>query len=99
MIEDTITPVRFFARVDGHVQGVGFRYFVRDQADALKISGWVRNTHDGLVEITAEGPRPVLEELLTRVRKGPRGSFVTEVNVQWSAASGEFSSFEIGYTV
>ncbi len=99
MIEDTNTSVRFFARVDGHVQGVGFRYFVREQGEALKVVGWVRNTHDGFVEITAEGPRPMLEELLTRVHKGPRGSFVTEVKVQWLAATGEFSSFDVGYTV
>ncbi len=90
---------RLFARVDGHVQGVGFRFFVRDQAQALKLRGWVRNTYTGLVEVTAEGPRADLETLLTALRKGPRSSFVTEVQVEWLPPTGEFTAFEVGYTV
>jgi len=90
---------RFFARVDGHVQGVGFRFFVRDQANLLKLTGWVRNTYDGLVEVTAEGARPELETLLTAIRKGPRSAFVTEVKVEWQPFVGEFSSFYVEITV
>lgn len=92
-------PARLFARIDGHVQGVGFRYFVRDQADALKLTGWVRNTYTGLVEVTAEGPREVLETLLAALRKGPRSAFVTEVQVEWQAYTGEYKTFQVTYTV
>ena len=45
--------IQLHARLDGHVQGVGFRYFVRQQAEALPITGWVRNISDGRVEVLA----------------------------------------------
>ncbi len=86
---------RMHAWIDGHVQGVGFRYFVRESAAALPITGWVRNLHDGRVELVAEGERGVLEKLLNGVRQGPRGSQVTEVRVDWGHGNGEFDSFRV----
>ena len=61
---------RLHATVHGHVQGVGFRYFVRDQAQRLALRGWVRNCDNGDVELEAEGPRPQLERLLRAVQRG-----------------------------
>ena len=46
---------RVSAAVYGRVQGVGFRWFVRDRAEALGLVGWVRNRADGAVEVVAEG--------------------------------------------
>ena len=43
------------ARVTGIVQGVGFRYATVDEARRLRLTGWVRNTGDGAVEVLAEG--------------------------------------------
>jgi acylphosphatase len=90
---------RLHAFVDGSVQGVGFRMFVNDQAQLLGLSGWVRNTYDGRVEVTAEGSYPVLERLLEKLRLGPRGAFVTEVQKEWQPATGEFAAFEVRRTV
>ena len=89
---------RLHAWLDGHVQGVGFRYFVRERAGTLPITGWVRNLHDGRVELIAEGTRQDLEKMLSAVRKGPRGSYVTDVRVDWGIASGEFDSFRVQAT-
>lgn len=86
------------AYIDGTVQGVGFRIFVQDYARSLGLTGWVRNTYDGLVEVMAEGPRESLEKLLDKLRTGPRMAFVTEVRKQWGAATGKFSSFEVRKT-
>ncbi len=90
--------VRLHAWIDGHVQGVGFRYFVRESASALPLTGWVRNLHDGRVELVAEGKREDLEKLLNVVRQGPRGSHVTDVHVEWGIASGEFDNFRVQVT-
>ncbi len=89
---------RLHAVIQGRVQGVGFRAFVLDQALRLDLTGWVRNTWNGEVEVVAEGPQAALEYLLEKLRTGPRGSFVSRVNVDWEPASGEFDSFEVAHT-
>jgi acylphosphatase len=86
---------RLHAFIDGSVQGVGFRMFVKDQARALRLSGWVRNTFDGRVEVVAEGSYPDLERLVEKLRTGPRSAFVTEFKKEWQPATGSFSNFEI----
>ena len=90
---------RLHAVIDGSVQGVGFRMFVLDHANALGLTGWVRNTYEGRVEVIAEGEISLLERLLDKLRLGPRGAFVTEVEKEWQAATGEFTSFEVHRTV
>lgn len=86
---------RLHAFVSGHVQGVGFRVFARDRADELDLTGWVRNTYQGDVEVLAEGPRQDLERLRDWLRTGPRGCFITELRQEWETATGEFATFEI----
>ena len=90
---------RLHAIVDGTVQGVGFRMFVLNQARSFSLTGWVRNTYDGRVEVTAEGPYLQLEKLLDKLRLGPRGAFVTEVQKEWLAPTGEFKAFSVAHTV
>ena len=88
---------RLHAVIHGDVQGVGFRYFVIDRARSLGVRGWVRNRQDGTVELTAEGERGKLEELLDVARRGPRGATVTDVDASWDAASGTLGPFEISH--
>lgn len=90
---------RLHAWVEGHVQGVGFRYFVLDTAERLRLSGWVRNTFNEEVEILAEGPRADLELLIEALHRGPRSAVVTNVRLEWSTASGLFSKFSVAPTV
>ena len=89
---------RLHAVVEGRVQGVGFRYFVVDQASRLGVTGWVCNRWDGSVEVTVEGELSKLNKLLAALYQGPRGSYVSGVNVQWQAASGEFGGFQVRMT-
>jgi acylphosphatase len=65
--------------VKGRVQGVGFRWYVHREAAALELSGWVRNTEDGHVEVVAAGDPQSLAELARALRKGSRGSRVDAV--------------------
>ncbi len=88
---------RLHAVIHGDVQGVGFRYFLIDHARPLGILGWVRNLPDGTVEMTAEGARGALEQLLDVARRGPRGASVTDVDVSWADASGTLGPFEINH--
>ena len=90
---------RLHAIVEGRVQGVGFRAFVERNALQLGITGWVRNRWDGTVEVTAEGDRATLDQLLTTLRRGPSASRVSQVKSQWKPATGDFNRFSIRYTV
>ena len=95
-MENSKIPIeRLHAIVDGRVQGVGFRYFVRENAAALGLTGWVRNLWDDRVELMAEGSREQLERLLSFVRRGPRAAFVTQVKSDWQPASGEYKDFRV----
>ena len=69
--------------VSGRVQGVGYRYFVLRQADALGVSGFARNLADGAVEVVAEGTEAVLADFEARLREGP--AFAEVANVEREA--------------
>ncbi len=87
---------RLRARVTGRVQGVGFRWWVRTRAEALRLTGWVMNADDERsVEIVAEGPSTALDDLERQLRQGPDGARVESVEVQRQPASGEFTRFGI----
>lgn len=90
--------VRFHCIVEGHVQGVGFRAFVQDQAIRLGLTGWVRNRWDGSVEVMGEGSQEHLEKLLTALYRGPRHAYVSGVTPEWDTATGEFSDFRVKST-
>ncbi|HYM77994.1 MAG TPA: acylphosphatase [Candidatus Dormibacteraeota bacterium] len=84
---------RFLVR--GRVQGVGFRWFVEREAHILGIAGWVRNNHDGSVEVLAQGTRDQLSGLHSRLREGPRAARVDAVEVSEASAASGLSSFRI----
>jgi acylphosphatase len=69
--------------VSGRVQGVGYRYFVLRQAEALGVSGFARNRADGAVEVVAEGTETALVDFEARLREGP--SFAGVENVEREA--------------
>jgi acylphosphatase len=89
---------RLHAIIQGHVQGVGFRYFVQGKATSLGLTGWVRNRWDGSVEVLTEGKRTELESLLAALYRGPRGATVTNIDPQWQEATGEFLDFQVRMT-
>ena len=84
-------------KIAGRVQGVGFRYSALDEARHLGLTGWVRNTRDGAVELVAEGQEDALRLLLAWCHIGPPGGRVTAVDEQWLPYTGEFDSFRISY--
>ncbi len=83
------------AYVRGRVQGVGFRYFAIEQAMMLGLRGYARNARDGSVEVLAQGPRPALERLLSRLRQGPPAAYVSEVRTVWGKPTEHLSGFHV----
>ena len=91
--EKPIEARRFIVR--GRVQGVGFRWFVEREAHILGIAGWVRNNHDGSVEVLAQGTRDQLSGLHSRLREGPRAARVDAVEVFDGPPVAGLNSFRI----
>jgi acylphosphatase len=82
--------------IEGRVQGVGFRWYVmRRAARWPSITGYVRNTPDGRVEVVAEGPIGDLLAFGAEVKQGPPESLVTNVQTEFAPATGAFHVFEI----
>jgi len=81
--------------LSGRVQGVGFRFYAVRQARNLGVGGFVRNLPDGRVETEVEGLRAAVEAFIERLRLGPGGAVVRELQVNWIPPEGE-EGFRIG---
>jgi acylphosphatase len=89
---------RLHAVVHGRVQGVGYRATTLDEARRLGLAGWVRNRHDGTVEVLAEGNEARLQILLAYLHRGPWGAVVTSVVEDWTEAAGAPLPFQFKRT-
>jgi len=83
--------------ISGHVQGVGYRMYARDEANRLALTGNVRNMPNGTVEITAEGAPAALCKMLAWCLSGPPMARVTDVKENFTTATGKFKDFKIAY--
>lgn len=90
--------VRAHLLIRGHVQGVSFRYYTRQQALAKGVCGWVRNLWDGRVEAVLQGDESSVQEVIRWCKRGPTSAHVDEVRVEWETPQEEFSKFEIRMT-
>ncbi len=82
-------------RVHGAVQGVGYRYFTQRRAHERNLRGWVRNMEDGSVLVHAEGSPSDLDSFVEELRRGPRFSRVTSVDVESVSATEGYTDFVI----
>ena len=81
--------------VSGRGQGVGFRWFVVEEAEAGGVVGWVRNLPDGRVEVWIEGRAEAVRRLEQAVGRGPRHARVTEVERRQEMPTGRFREFGV----
>lgn len=81
--------------ISGSVQGVGYRYFVKQTARKLSLTGWVRNTEDRGVEAVAQGEEKVIKELIELCKKGPFMAGVEHIGFEWEEGEETYSDFSI----
>ena len=81
--------------ISGFVQGVGFRQFIKINADKLKLKGWVRNLSDGRVEAMLQGSKEKIEEIISLCKKGPFLAEVENVEVVWKETKEKLEGFEV----
>lgn len=87
--------VRAHVFIDGRVQGVNFRAYTCDQARGAGADGWVRNLDDGRVEAVFEGPRPVVQRLVSWCYSGPSSARVDHVEITWEQPIDQEEGFRI----
>jgi acylphosphatase len=85
------------ARVEGMVQGVGFRFSTVHKARGLGVKGYVRNLRDGTVEVVAEGRETQLRQLECWLHQGPPGAVVRRVECRYTPYQGVYRSFGVDY--
>ena len=87
---------RLKLKIHGEVQGVSFRYAVKQLADSLGLSGWVRNSPDGSVEAVFEGGEAELGKMLEWCWQGPVGAKVVNIEEDWQdKLEDRYHGFEI----
>jgi len=89
-------PARLSACVQGRVQGVGFRYWVRSLARDLGLRGSAVNLIDGRVAVVVEGPRAACEALLAALDSGDAPGYIDAIVKSWSEPVGEADGFRVG---
>lgn len=84
-------------KVYGLVQGVFFRSSAKNIADSLNLTGYVKNSWNGNVEIIAEGDEKKLKKLIEWAKNGPRDARIDKTDIKWDKYTGKFVGFEIQY--
>ena len=83
--------------VSGMVQGVGYRFFVTKIARRMELTGWVKNLPSGEVEIEVEGPKGLVETLITELKTGNSWAMVRNVEIAWEKYQGKYTGFDIAF--
>jgi acylphosphatase len=87
--------IRAHLLITGRVQGVFFREHTRRWAGERYLHGWIQNLPDGRVEVSVEGEKENIIDLIGRLRQGSPLSRVDDIEVSWQDFRNEFSMFRI----
>jgi acylphosphatase len=86
------------ARVTGRVQGVGYRFWVKEQAETLGLRGWIQNEPDRSVAALFVGSEAAVGEMVAALKDGPPAAIVADVTsalAEGSAETGDLEGFHI----
>ena len=81
----------------GRVQGVGFRYTAEGIAHRLLLVGWVKNLHDGRVEVVCEGSKEKIEAFLSELQDGSLGRHIRKTDCSWEEPTREYEDFRVEF--
>lgn len=81
--------------ISGTVQGIGYRKWLKYQAECVHVTGWVKNREDGSVEAVISGDEQNLDTVIVRARKGPPLSHVVDVIITPYTKHETFSLFSV----
>lgn len=81
--------------IKGNVQGIFLNQFVKENANGLKLKGYLRNFDEGKVEILVEGEEKDIEKFLEIMKKGPKHSQIRNIEYEKKRWEGEFKEFKI----
>ena len=88
-MREGVDRVSLRLRIEGMVQGVGYRAFAAAEARRLQVHGWVRNRSDGTVEALASGERTQVEAFVSACMQGPPGARVANIDLNNTEAPAE----------
>ena len=88
---------RAYLFIEGRVQGVFYRAFIRELAYNLGLNGWVKNLRDGRVEVVFEGEKELIDKAIKECYVGPPGARVTDIDVRWETFIGDQKGFSVRY--
>jgi len=97
MSDEEITSLKL--RIEGAVQGVGYRAFAAAEARKLGLSGWVRNRSDETVEALVCGPTPDVEAFVAACARGPASARVTHIDLNKAEPPAAAAGFEVRPTL
>ncbi|MEK6922687.1 MAG: acylphosphatase [Nanoarchaeota archaeon] len=81
----------------GKVISIFFRAFIKENAEQLGLTGWVRNTKDGSVEAVFEGQEQSIEKIIRLCKKGPPLARIDDIKITEEKPENKFTSFNIVY--
>lgn len=90
-----MAQIRVQLEISGRVQGVCYRYFTQQSAQAAGITGWVKNRINGNVSALLEGDEHAVATAIELCRQGPQLAHVDHIEIKHHPYTGEFDAFNI----
>ena len=81
--------------IDGEVQGVGFRAFIKRKALQKQVTGSIRNLENGKVEVIIQGNKEEINSMIEICKKGPPWARVSNVDIDWNDKIEDYKEFRI----
>ncbi len=81
--------------INGKVQGVVYRSWLKRMAEELHVNGWCKNLEDGRVEAVFEGKRDKVDELVELCKEGSPNAKVSHLDVIFEEPEGTYVQFVI----